>query len=72
MKRWFGRGLLTRPSSATVGLPVLDRQRVTWRQRLAERRGLETIAEQGATWPWCQKLGPSAPRSAGGERGEKV
>ena len=40
--------------------------------RSAERRGLETIAEQGATWPWCQKVGASAPRSVGGERGEKV
>src|SRR5208337_2141422 len=28
---WFGQGLLTRPSSATGGLPVLGRQRVTWR-----------------------------------------
>ena len=29
--RWFGRGLLTRLSSATAGLPVPDRWRVTWR-----------------------------------------
>jgi len=27
--RWFGRGLLTRPSSSTDGLPVPDRWRVT-------------------------------------------
>jgi len=29
--RWFGQGLLTRPSSSTDGLSVPDRWRVTWR-----------------------------------------
>jgi len=28
--RWFGQGLLTRPSSETEGLPGPDRRRVTW------------------------------------------
>src|SRR5208283_277249 len=30
--RWFGQGLLTRPSSAPDGLTVPDRWRVTWRR----------------------------------------
>jgi Transposase len=43
-----GSGLLTRPASATDGLPVPDRPRVTWRPvlRSSERRGQETFAEQ--------------------------
>src|SRR5208337_4257772 len=36
--RWFGQGLLTRPSSSTDGLSVPDRWRVTWRPRSAEGR----------------------------------
>ena len=33
-----GRGLLTRPSSSTTGLPAPNRWRVTWRPRSAEGR----------------------------------
>src|SRR5208337_229299 len=38
--RWFGqRLLLTRPSSATAGLPVPDRWRVTWRPPVGRTTG---------------------------------
>ena len=37
---WFGQGLLlTRPSSATAGLPVPDRWRVTWRPPVGRTTG---------------------------------
>src|SRR5208282_2532299 len=37
--RWFGRGLLTGPSSATPGLPVPGRWCVTWRPTVGRRAG---------------------------------
>src|SRR5208337_221580 len=36
---WFGQGLLTRPSSLTAGLPVPDRWRVTWRPPVGRTTG---------------------------------
>src|SRR5271157_1172212 len=38
---WFGQGLLTRPSSATAGLPVPDRWRMTWRRPVGRTAGSE-------------------------------
>src|SRR5271157_3291928 len=38
-KTWFGQGLLTRPCSATVGLPVLDHRCVTWRPLVGRAAG---------------------------------
>jgi len=43
--RWFGQGLLTRPYSATDGLPVPDRWRGTRRPVLDNFKGyFETLA----------------------------
>ncbi len=39
LEGWFGRGLLTRPSSATDGLPVPDRRRVTRRPTVGRMAG---------------------------------
>ncbi len=75
-QHWFGQGLLTCPSSATVGLPVHARQRATWRP---------TVGRIGVVWrpspnKWrvrpcgvgARKWGASsAPRLGDGERGEK-
>ena len=36
---WFGQGLLTRPSSATAGLPFPNRRRVTWRPPVGRAAG---------------------------------
>src|SRR5271157_539452 len=49
--RWFGQGLLTRPSSATAGVPDPDRWRVTWRPPVGRAAGSETLPE------------PASPRS---------
>ena len=49
--------LLTRPSSATDGLPVPDRRRVTWRPTVSPRRGRETLAERNR-----QTAGSGDPR----------
>ena len=43
---WFGHGLLTRPSSATAGLPVPGRRCVPGDLRSAERRCREILAER--------------------------
>ncbi len=52
--RWFGQGLLTRPSSSTDGLSVPGRWRVTWRPRSAEGRLFVDYDRRGS-------LGSAAP-----------
>src|SRR5208283_4460715 len=65
--RWFGLGLLTRPSSSTDGLSVPDRWRVTWRPRSAEGRlfvdhylggslGSAGEAARRAGYPWTEQM----------------
>src|SRR5208337_2671870 len=65
--RWFGRGLLTRPSSSTDGLSVPGRWRVTRRPRSAEGRlfvdhylggslGSAVEAARRAGYPWTEQM----------------
>src|SRR5271157_5375511 len=48
---WFGQGLLTRPSSATAGLPVPTVGASRGDLRSAERRGLETLRAYAPLFP---------------------
>src|SRR5271157_5331653 len=65
--RWFGQGLLTRPSSSTDGLSVPGRWRVTWRPRSAEGRlfvdhylggslGPAVKGARRAWYPWTEQM----------------
>jgi len=66
--RWFGQGLLTRPYSATGGLPVPDRWSGTWRPVLDNFKGYFFVFSWGCRRPisatrtvtiWTLPNGPS-------------
>ncbi len=72
--RWFGQGLLTRPSSSTDGLSVPGRWRVTWRPRSAEGRlfvdhylggslGSAVEAARRAGYPWTEQMSRKMSRN---------
>src|SRR5271157_5044273 len=72
--RWFGQGLLTRPSSSTDGLSVPGRWRVTWRPRSAEGRlfvdhylggslGSAVEAARRAGYRWTEQMSRKMSRN---------
>src|SRR5271157_6426757 len=85
--RWFGQGLLTRPSSSTDGLPVPERRCVTWRPMVGRTAGSggparasyrqrlfvehDLVESTGSAVDAARRAGYSTPHPAGGQHATK-